>query len=135
HERDISHSSVERVILPDSTILLDYLLHLTNRVVEGMEIYPDRMRRNLEASGGLVFSQQVLLRLIDRGLSREEAYSIVQSAAAAAWDRDADFRAELAASDRVRGVLSEGDLDDLFRPRLDHLDGVFARLEKLEVRA
>jgi adenylosuccinate lyase len=135
HERDISHSSVERIILPDSTILLDYLMHLTNRVVEGMEIYPHRMRRILEASGGLVFSQQVLLGLIDRGLSREEAYSIVQSAAAAAWDRDADFRAELAANDRVREVLSEGDLDDLFRPRLDHLDGVFARLEKLEVRA
>jgi adenylosuccinate lyase len=135
HERDISHSSVERVILPDAAILLDYLLDLTNRVVEGMDISPDRMRRNLEASGGLVFSQQVLLGLIDRGLSRDEAYSIVQSAAAAAWDRDADFRAELAASDRVREVLAEEDLDDLFRPRLDHLEGVFARLEKLEVQA
>jgi adenylosuccinate lyase len=134
HERDISHSSVERVILPDSTILLDYLLDVTNRVVEGMEVYPDRMRRNLEASGGLVFSQQVLLGLVDRGLSRDEAYAIVQAAAAAAWDRDAEFRAELWRNERVREVLTAEDLDDLFRPRLDHLDGVFARLEKLEVQ-
>jgi adenylosuccinate lyase len=134
HERDISHSSVERVIMPDSTILLHYLLHLTNRVVEGMQVYPDRMRRNLEASGGLVFSQQVLLGLVDRGLSRDEAYGIVQAAAAAAWDRDAKFRAELWRNERVHEVLTEEELDALFRPRLDHLDGVFARLEKLEVQ-
>jgi adenylosuccinate lyase len=134
HERDISHSSVERVILPDSTIILDYLLHLTKRVIEGMDVYPDRMRRNLEASGGLVFSQQALLGLVDRGLSRDEAYAIVQGAAAAAWDRNADFRAELAANERVRELLSERELAEMFRPRLDHLDGVFARLEKVEVQ-
>ena len=134
HERDISHSSVERVILPDSTILLDYMLHLTTRVVEGMEVFPERMRRNLEAAGGLVFSQQVLLALVDGGLSRDEAYGIVQGAAAAAWDRDASFREELRGSERLRAVIGDPELDKLLEPRLDHLDGVFARLEKLEVR-
>jgi adenylosuccinate lyase len=134
HERDISHSSVERVILPDSTIALDYMLHLATRVIEGMEVFPDRMRQNLEASGGLAFSQQVLLTLVDRGLSRDEAYEIVQEAAAAAWDRDASFRDELGKNDRFRNAVSGEELDALFEPRLDHLDDVFARLEKLEVR-
>jgi adenylosuccinate lyase len=134
HERDISHSSVERVILPDSTILLHYLLHLATRVIEGMEVSPERMRRNLEASGGLAFSQQVLLALVDRGLSRDEAYGIVQGAAAAAWDRGADFREALGSEPRIRETLSDPELDALFEPRLDHLDGVFARLQKLEVQ-
>jgi adenylosuccinate lyase len=134
HERDISHSSVERVILPDSAILLHYLLHLAMRVIEGMEVSPERMRRNLEASGGLAFSQQVLLALVDRGLSRDEAYGIVQRAAAAAWDQGADFREALRSEPRVGETLSQPELDALFEPRLDHLDGVFARLQKLEVR-
>jgi adenylosuccinate lyase len=129
HERDISHSSVERVILPDSTIALDYLLHLTAHVVEHLRVFPERMRANLESGGGLVYSQQALLALIDRGTGREEAYRLVQEAAAATWDRGADFRDEVA---RVAG-LSEGQLDEVFRPRLEHLDGVFSRLEKLEV--
>jgi adenylosuccinate lyase len=134
HERDISHSSVERVILPDSTILLHYLLHLATRVIEGMEVSPERMRRNLEASGGLAFSQQVLLALVDRGLSRDEAYGVVQGAAAAAWDRGADFREALLSEPRVRETLPDPELGALFEPRLEHLDGVFARLEKLEVQ-
>jgi adenylosuccinate lyase len=133
HERDISHSSVERVILPDSSILLDYMLHLATTVLEGLRVFPERMRENLEASGGLAFSQPVLLALVDRGLSREVAYEVVQSAAAAAWDRGADFRAELLADDRVRGVLAEDELTALFQPRLEHLDAVFFRLEKLEL--
>jgi adenylosuccinate lyase len=131
HERDISHSSVERIILPDSTIALDYLLHLSAHVVEHLRVFPERMRANLEAGGGLVFSQQVLLALIERGQSREEAYRLVQDAAAAAWDRGASFREEVT----NRTELSETDVDDLFRPRLEHLDGVYARLEKLEVDA
>jgi adenylosuccinate lyase len=131
HERDISHSSVERIILPDSTITLDYLLHLAAHVVEHLRVFPERMRANLEAGGGLVFSQQVLLALIERGRSREEAYGLVQDAAAATWDRGASFRREIT----TRTGLSEADVDGLFRPRLDHLDGVFARLEKLEVEA
>jgi adenylosuccinate lyase len=133
HERDISHSSVERVILPDSSILLDYMLHLATTVLEGLRVHPERMRENLEASGGLAFSQPVLLALIDRGLSRDEAYASVQAAAEAAWDRGADFRAELLADDRVRSLLSGEELTALFQPRLEHLDAVFFRLEKLDL--
>jgi adenylosuccinate lyase len=133
HERDISHSSVERVILPDSTTLLDYLLHITTFVVEELQVFPERMRDNLEAGGGLVYSQQVLLALIDHGLGRDEAYRFVQGAAAAAWDEGKDFRQELIDRERVHELLSDDDLAELFRPRLEHLDAVFARLEKLEV--
>jgi adenylosuccinate lyase len=133
HERDISHSSVERVILPDSTIVLDYMLHLAGRIVEGLQVFPERMKENLHVLGGVAYSQPVLLALIDRGLSRDEAYGLVQRAAAEAWDRGANFQEELKASDRVRAALSEDELASLFRPRLEHLDAVFARLEKLEV--
>jgi adenylosuccinate lyase len=131
HERDISHSSVERVILPDSTEVLDYMLATTHHVLEGLRVFPERMRENLNVGGGLVFSQAVLLALIDRGISREEAYGIVQGAAAAAWDEGADFRQRLLADERF--PLSEGELAPLFEPKLDHLDAVFARLDKLEV--
>jgi adenylosuccinate lyase len=134
HERDISHSSVERVILPDSTIALDYMLYLAAFVLENLRVFPDRMRRNLEAGGGLVYSQQVLLALVDRGMSREEAYRFVQGSAAAAWDQNKDFREELLSREKVRAHLSADDLEALFTPRLEHLDAVFARLEKVEVR-
>ena len=133
HERDISHSSVERVILPDSTTLLDYMLHITTFVMENLKVFPERMRENLESGGGLVFSQQVLLALVDRGMSREDAYRFVQGAAAAAWDQGKDFKTELLSREPVRKLLPESELGDLFRPRLEHLDAVFARLEKLEV--
>jgi adenylosuccinate lyase len=133
HERDISHSSVERVILPDSTTLLDYMLHITTFVMENLKVFPERMRENLESGGGLVFSQQVLLALVDRGMSREDAYRFVQGAAAAAWDEGKDFKTELLSREPVRKLLPESELEDLFRPRLEHLDAVFARLEKLEV--
>jgi adenylosuccinate lyase len=131
HERDISHSSVERVILPDSTELLDYMLATIHQVLQGLRVFPERMRDNLNSGGGVVFSQPVLLALIDRGTSREEAYRIVQEAAAAAWDEGADFRERLLADDRF--LLSEDEVAPLFEPQLDHLDAVFARLEKLEV--
>jgi adenylosuccinate lyase len=133
HERDISHSSVERVIFPDSTIVLDYAFHITTFVLEELRVFPDRMRANLEAGGGLVYSQQVLLALVDRGMSREEAYRFVQGSAATAWDEGKDFREELVSREKVRALLSDQDIDELFRPRLEHLDAVFARLEKLEV--
>jgi adenylosuccinate lyase len=129
HERDISHSSVERVILPDSTIALDYLLHLATHVVERLRVFPESMRRNLEAGGGIVYSQRVLLALIEKGTSREEAYAVVQDAAAEAMDRAESFRDLI----RARTDLTDGEFDELFRPRLDHLEGVFARLTKLEV--
>ncbi len=134
HERDISHSSVERVILPDSTTLLDYMLHTAIFVTENLKVFPQRMRENLEAGGGLVYSQQVLLALVDRGMSREDAYRYVQGAAAEAWDHGKDFRTELLSREPVRELLSAEQMEELFRPRLEHLDAVFARLEKLEVQ-
>jgi adenylosuccinate lyase len=135
HERDISHSSVERVILPDSTIALDYMLHVFTGVVDGLLVFPERMRANLEATGGLVFSQGVLLALIDAGMSREDAYRLVQSAAAASWDEGGEFRATLAADPRLRERMSDEEFQALFdpSPMLRHLDGVFDRLEKLQV--
>jgi adenylosuccinate lyase len=135
HERDISHSSVERVILPDSTILVDYMLHLFTGVMEGLRVFPERMRRNIEATGGAALSQGVMLALVERGLSREEAYGAVQRAAAAAWDEHADFRAELLGQPRVAQLLEATELDALLDPAaaVGNLDAVFDRLEKLEV--
>jgi adenylosuccinate lyase len=135
HERDISHSSVERVILPDSSIALDYVLHLATRLLDGLEVFPIRMRANLEASGGLVFSQAVLLALVGAGLPREDAYRAVQRAAAEAWDEGRDFREAVVGAPEVAGVLDRAALDALFDPHrsLGHLDVVFDRLAKLEV--
>jgi len=134
HERDISHSSVERVILPDSTIAVDYMLSLADRVVGGMRVFPERMRANLDATGGLIFSQGVLLALVDAGLDRDEAYELVQSAAARGWDEDEPFREVLWQEIASRGLLGRERFDELFDPEpfVRHLDGVFARLEKLE---
>jgi adenylosuccinate lyase len=134
HERDISHSSAERVILPDSTIALHFMLSEMLEVLEGLEVYPERMRGNLQVGGGLAFSQNVLLALVDAGLARDEAYAIVQTAAAAAWDEGASFRDLLAADARVRGRIGDR-LDELFDPvaALRNLDVVFDRLEKVEV--
>jgi adenylosuccinate lyase len=135
HERDISHSSAERVILPDSAIALDYMLHLATRVISGLMVFPERMRANLDASGGLAFSQGVLLALIDAGMSREDAYRVVQSAAAEAWDQGRSFREALQSAPEIRALRIPETLDELFDPGpyLRHLDGVFDRLEKLEV--
>jgi len=135
HERDISHSSAERVIFPDSTIALDFMLAELADVLEGLRVYPRRMRANLEADGGLAYSQTVLLALVDAGLSRDDAYAVVQRAAAKAWDEDGDFRDELARDADVRRALPGGALDDAFDPAgaLRNLDVVFDRLAKIEV--
>ena len=135
HERDISHSSAERVILPDSTMALHFMLAEMTEVLDGLVIYPERMRENLQVGGGLAFSQNVLLPLVDAGLPRDEAYAIVQDAAATAWDDDASFRELVASDPRVRERLGER-LDELFDPAaaLRNLDVVFDRLEKVEVR-
>src|SRR5512146_2970732 len=98
HERDISHSSVERIILPDSTILLDYLLAKTTHLIDTLLVYPERMLRNLESTGGLVFSGQLLLDLVEAGVLREDAYRIVQRNAMQAWREEKNFR-ELIFSD------------------------------------
>jgi adenylosuccinate lyase len=135
HERDISHSSAERVILPDSTIALDFMLADLAGVLDGLRVFPERMRENLDAGGGLAYSQGVLLALVDAGLSRDDAYRIVQEAAAAAWDGEADFRTELTARPEVAERLSMDELEALFDPAryLRNLDVVFDRLAKLSV--
>jgi adenylosuccinate lyase len=135
HERDISHSSAERVILPDSTIALDFMLADLAGVLDGLRVFPERMRENLDAGGGLAYSQGVLLALVDAGLSRDDAYRIVQEAAAAAWDGEADFRTELTARSEVAERLSTDELEALFDPAryLRNLDVVFDRLAKLSV--
>ncbi len=137
HERDISHSSAERVILPDSTLALDYILHIFTGVMEGLRVFPERMRQNLDAGGGLAFSQGVLLALIDKGMSREDAYRVVQTSASAAWDEGRDFREELRGSPEIRKLLDGSEFEALFDPtaHLQHLDQVFDRLQKLEVRS
>ena len=133
HERDISHSSAERVILPDSTTLLDYSQHLARGVIEGMRVYPDQMEENLELTHGAIFSQTVLTALVEAGLTRDEAYQIVQNSAQRAWDERRSFRDLLEQEAAVSERLDEGNLDELFDYRrfLRHLPAVFERLEAL----
>jgi adenylosuccinate lyase len=130
HERDISHSSVERVILPDSTIALDYVLHLTTFVVEGLDVDPARMTENLDLSHGLVYSQRVLLKLTDAGLARQVAYEIVQKNAMRAWKERRPFFELLAADRAVTAKLSADELKSCFDPAfyLRNVDAVFKRL-------
>jgi adenylosuccinate lyase len=137
HERDISHSSAERLIFPDATGLLAFMLHDLTWVLGGLEIFPERMRENLEMGGGVVYSQSVLLALIDAGMTRDEAYALVQSAAAAAWDEGASFRAALEADAEVTRRLDSVALEALFDPTryLANLGGVFEKLEKLPVES
>jgi len=137
HERDISHSSAERMIFPDATGLLAFMLRDLTWVLDGLIVFPDRMRENLETGGGLVYSQAVLLELVGAGLSRDEAYALVQSAAARAWDEGASFREVLEADPEVGRRLGAPTLDSLFDPRrsLMNLGGVFDKLEKLPVES
>jgi adenylosuccinate lyase len=129
HERDISHSSVERVILPDSTLLVDYMLDQMTRIVEGLQVYPERMRENMERSFGLMFSQRVLLRLAETGLPRQQAYEIVQRDAMRAWRERTPFRAILSADPEVTSRLAEADLDACFDPAwyLRNVDAIYKR--------
>jgi adenylosuccinate lyase len=135
HERDISHSSAERVVFPDSTTALHFMLAEMGEVLGGLEVFPERMRANLNLGGGLVYSQGVLLALVERGMPRDDAYRIVQAAAATAWDEGRDFRAELQDQPDVVRLLSAEDLEALFDPGryLQNLDVVFDRLAKLTV--
>ena len=131
HERDISHSSAERLILPDACMALDYILDLFTGVVRGLRVYPDNMRSNLERTRGLVFSQRVLLALIERaGLARQEAYKIVQDAAMESWRGGADFRDLLRADPDVGKALSPGELNALFDYGyyVRHVNESFARI-------
>lgn len=134
HERDISHSSVERVALPDAAAAADYLLHLTAGLVEGLVVDAARMRANLDSTGGLIHSSSVLLALVTAGLPREDAYALTQAAAMAAWDTGAPFREALRAEAAARGQeLDERRLDEACRPEryVERLGPVFERLERL----
>jgi adenylosuccinate lyase len=130
HERDISHSSVERVIGPDATVTLDFMLHRFAGLIEGLRVYPERMRQNLELTRGLVFSQPVLLKLIEKGMERQAAYGVVQRNAMKVWDEDGDFRSLLAADPEVNALLQPQELAKCFD--LDHalrqVDAVFERV-------
>jgi adenylosuccinate lyase len=132
HERDISHSSVERVALPDAAIGTDYLLHLTSRLVTGLTVDSERMRANLDATGGLIYTSAVLLELVEAGLSREEAYAVVQSAAMETWQSGLPFRETLRKRPESAPV-SDTNLDSIMRPEryLARLAPVFERLEAL----
>ena len=134
HERDISHSSTERVALPDASIATDYLLHLTTRLVTGLVVDTDRMRHNLESSGGLIYTSTVLLELVESGLSREDAYAFVQRAAMRTWETGEPFRVTLSAEAAEAGQqLDEARLDEVCRPErfLARLAPVFERLAAL----
>jgi adenylosuccinate lyase len=134
HERDISHSSVERVALPDAAIATDYLLHLTIGLMEGLQVDVARMRANLEATGGLLYSSAVLLELVSAGMAREDAYALVQAAANQTWDHGTPFRDTLRKQAATRGqVLPEQGLEEAFRPEryTQRLTPVFERLSRL----
>jgi adenylosuccinate lyase len=130
HERDISHSSVERVILPDSTILADYLLEKTTKLVDQLLVYPERMRRNLEMTRGLVFSGQVLLDLAAAGMLREQAYRLVQSHAMRAWEEEGDFRAAIENDPEIRALVPPEKIAEAFSldRQLRNVDAIFARV-------
>jgi adenylosuccinate lyase len=133
HERDISHSSVERVVLPDSTTLLDYMQSLMTRVVSGMTVHPERMRENLDLTHGAIFSQSVLTALVEAGLTRDAAYRIVQRAAQTAWDERRSFRGLLEEEAEVTEHLGPEKLDELFDHGrfLRNVPAVFERLDEL----
>ena len=130
HERDISHSSAERIILPDSCLALDYMLSIFTSIMKGLRVYPENMRCNIKLSQGLVFSQRVLIALINKGLTREEAYKMVQEHTMKAWEEKKDFLSLLEADRRITAHLSKKELDSLFDYGyyLKHVDEVFERL-------
>jgi adenylosuccinate lyase len=130
HERDISHSSAERIVLPDSCELLGFMLTDATRLVDGLVVFPERMAQNLDVGGGIVYSQRVLLALVEKGMARDDAYRVVQAAALKAWDENGDFRELLKTDERVTSVLPMEELDTLFDPswHLRHMDTTYKRV-------
>ena len=130
HERDISHSSVERVIGPDATILIDYMLNRLTSLIENLIVYPENMRANLEKMGGLIFSESILLHLTQKGLSREEAYGVVQRNAMKVWEKGEDFKTLLSRDETIQRLMTQKELDALFdvRTHLKHVDDIFQRV-------
>jgi adenylosuccinate lyase len=130
HERDISHSAAERVVLPDAFLALDYMLDRFAWLVEGLVVLPEQMRSNLEAGHNLFFSQRVLLALVESGLSRDEAYRLVQEHALRAWDEGLDFRPLVEDDERIAGRINTAEVFDL-AAYTRHLGAVFERLHAL----
>jgi adenylosuccinate lyase len=130
HERDISHSSVERIILPDSTILVDYMLARMTDIVSGMRVFPERMLHNLESTGGLIFSGQLLLDLVEAGMPRDEGYKVVQELAMAAWEGGATFKERVAKDARITKHLNTAAIAHAFdlKRQLHAVDDIFARV-------
>ncbi|OEF97011.1 adenylosuccinate lyase [Desulfuribacillus alkaliarsenatis] len=130
HERDISHSSVERVIIPDSTILLNYMLRRMGKVLDDLTVFPENMRRNMDRTFGLIFSQRVLLKLIEKGMSREAAYDMVQRKAMQAWEEQTSFKGLVEAEATIMEHLTEDEVEDCFDPRyhVKHVDTIFKRI-------
>lgn len=130
HERDISHSSAERIIIPDTTILLDYMLNRFANIVKNLTVFPENMKRNMDATYGLIYSQRVLLKLIDHGMTREAAYDLIQPKTAFAWDHQTAFRPLLEADEKITSILSKEELDDAFdyNYHLKNVDIIFERV-------
>ncbi len=130
HERDISHSSAERIILPDTTILLDYMLHRFTNIIGNLDVFPERMKSNMMMTHGLIYSQRVMLKLIDAGMTRENAYDLVQPLTAQSWDEGKAFRPLVENNAEIREYLSEDDIDDAFdyHYHLRHADEIFKRV-------
>ncbi|RPI69993.1 MAG: adenylosuccinate lyase, partial [Ignavibacteriales bacterium] len=135
HERDISHSSVERVIVPDSCIALDYMLDLAVKLISNLIVYPENMLRNLELTRGLVFSQSIMLSLVNKGITREDAYKIVQTHAMDVWaDKDKHLKNELLNSENARKYLTEEEIKNIFddKKMLKNIDYIFARTVEIK---
>ncbi|MBU7470283.1 adenylosuccinate lyase [Lactiplantibacillus plantarum] len=130
HERDISHSSAERIILPDTTILVDYILTRINKIIKTLTVFPERMKQNMDATYGLIYSQRVLLKLIDTGMSRESAYDLVQPLTAKSWDEQLQFKPLVEGNAEIREHLDQAAIDDVFdyHYHLRHVDDIFKRL-------
>ncbi|GGH83090.1 adenylosuccinate lyase [Pullulanibacillus pueri] len=130
HERDISHSSAERIILPDTTILLNYMLNRFGNIIKNLTVFPENMKRNMDRTLGLIFSQRVLLSLVDKGLSREDAYDRVQPLAMEAWEKQVPFKSLVSQSENITNYLSESEIEGCFDAtyHLKNVDGIFERL-------
>ncbi|WNF36884.1 adenylosuccinate lyase [Bacillaceae bacterium IKA-2] len=130
HERDISHSSAERIILPDATIALNYMLNRFGNIVKNLTVFPENMKRNMTKTYGLIYSQRVLLLLIDKGMAREEAYDLVQPRAMEAWDKGIQFRELIDADQKITSLLSKAEIDDCFdyTHHLKQIDLIFERV-------
>ena len=130
HERDISHSSAERIILADATALIDYMLHRHTGILTNLGVFPDTMRKNMDRTYGLIYSQRLLLSLIDAGLSREQAYDTVQPLTARSWDEQLMFRDLVDADPTIQANLTPAQIDDAFdyHYHLRHVDEIFKRV-------